>query len=206
MIVHLLRLFILFARNVYGTINKPYITFRKLAETEKDFWQVIYIYIVIFSYFGLVSLARAGLRNPFLLTMEFNILIFGGLSGFAAVILLVYLFAMIYKVHTKITAIILLWSYTLLPTLIWFFGTTILYILLPPPRTLTVQGKIYSIIYIAFSIGLLYWKVILYYLTLRFALRIDLFRIILSSVFIWAYTFLYALIMYRLGIFRIPFI
>jgi len=200
------RLLIFFGKNLVGCINKPYVTYRKLTDEKTDPWQILYIFILVVGYFTFASLLRTGMRNPFLLTIKFNSLFLAFIIGFLLTVLLFVLVGKIVGSQVQPKTIFVLWSYSLLPTIIWFFVTSVLYVILPPPRTLTFLGKIYSVIYVAFSMALLWWKLILYYLTLRFGLRIDLFRITLVSTLVIPCLVGYSLLMYRMGIFRIPFI
>lgn len=199
--------FVLFIRNSAGSINNPYSTFRTLSLKTGNFWQIIYIHLLIFFYFFLSSILKTGLQNPFLLTMKFNSLYLSAYIGFT---LMIGLFYLSYKLFTKrnfsFIPVIVLWSYSLWPTLYWFFATSLMYILIHPPRTLTLPGKIYSLSYLSLSLTLLLWKIILYYLTLRFGLRLGLFQISLISFFIISSLILYSFVMYYLGIFKIPFI
>jgi hypothetical protein len=106
----------------------------------------------------------------------------------------------------NLSTLAVLWGYTLLPTTFWFLATSLLYLILPPPRTDSAAGVAFSIVYLVFSSMLLAWKVTLGYLTLRFGLKLDLARIcgvIVAAAVVWG---LYSLFMYRLGIFRIPFL
>ncbi len=205
-LIKVFRLFILFGRNSAGSLNQPYITYRKLSDEKTDAWQTVFIFLFCLVYFAFASLVRVGVRNPFLLTVKFNSLLLSAGVGFLLVILLLSLAAKIFGQSVTLKATFTLWSFSLLPTIIWFFVTSILYIILPPPRTLSIWGKAYSFLYIAFSLALLFWKLILYYLTLRFSLRIDMVRIFFISLIIFPSLFAYSLLMYKLGIFRIPFI
>jgi hypothetical protein len=205
-IVSLASFFIFFIRNIIGCVNKPYVTYRKLSEQKSGNGQIFYIFLLIIGYFSFASVVKTGLRNPFLLTVKFNLLLITFAIGFLISILIFYLCGSLFKSKFSPIKVVVLWSYSMLPTIIWFFVTSILYVMLPPPRTFSSLGKIYSISFISFSIGLLYWKVILYYLTLRFGLRLELQRImIVSSVFI-PVVIIYSLIAYNLGIYKIPFI
>lgn len=206
--VKILRLAVLFVRNAVGCFFAPYITYRHIATSEKkdDAYQTVFILILTLCYFAFASLVRVGWRNPFILTLKFNSLFLAAAGGFVGIMLFLYLLGKVWGGAGKLCHLVTLWAYTLLPTVIWFFLTSILYILLPPPRTLSIWGKLYSVIFIAVSVGLLFWKMILYYLTLRFGLRLDLFRIVVSTVMIAPIIAVYSILMYRMGIFRIPFI
>ncbi|OGG03903.1 hypothetical protein A2W14_05540 [Candidatus Gottesmanbacteria bacterium RBG_16_37_8] len=203
----LIKPFILFLRNSIGTITSPYVAYRQISQIGQDKRQIIFIHLLIFFYFLLTSVLKIGLKNPFLLTVKFNSLYFSVYLGFALMLCLFYLGYRLLSSQTfPFVRIILLWSYSLWPTLFWFFTTSFFYLILPPPRSISYPGKLYSLSYLAFSLTLLFWKSILYYLTLRFGLRFDLFKIILISLIIIPLVFVYSIFMYRLGIFKIPFI
>lgn len=205
-LLKILKLFILFGKNTWGCINRPYITYRRLTQKSIDAKQTIFIFILAVGYFTFASLLRTGVRNPYLLTIKFNSLLAGGAIGFLGIIACFFILGKLIKANTQLLTIFILWAYSLLPTIIWFFFTSFMFLLLPPPRTLSIWGKLYSVFFIAFSFALLFWKIILYYLTLRFALRLDLFRIIFVSMILTPVFVGYSVLMYRLGIFRIPFV
>lgn len=205
-ILQFIRSFIFFGRNLLGCINNPYITFRRLSVEKSDLEQTVFIPLLVILYFIFVSTLRFGIRNPFFLTVKFNTLLFSSLFGFAMMLGLFYAGGLGLNIKGKIKQIYLLWVYTLIPTLVWFFTTSILYLILPPPRTITFEGKLYSMVFIVFSMSILLWKIILYYLTLRFAFKISLFKIIQISLLVIPAVVIYSLFMYEWGIFRIPFI
>lgn len=201
-----IRNFLLFLRNTVGCINNPYATYRRLADEKGRQWHSTFIFLFSIIYFLFASLVRIGKANPFLLTIQFNTLFLGGVLGFLTIVLSLFLLGKLVGGKGNIQSVFTLWSYTLLPTLVWFFTTSFLYIILPPPRTTSLSGKVYSVVFFSFSLALFFWKVILYYLTLRFGLRIDLFRILFISLVIVLEMVLFSLFMYRLAIFRIPFL
>ncbi|MBI4066970.1 hypothetical protein HY407_01200 [Candidatus Gottesmanbacteria bacterium] len=205
MSIHLFKLFILFTRNLATLINSPYIAFRKLSKGE-EVYQSIFIFLLAFIYFSFASAIRKGIRNPYLLTLELNRLIFFAALGFLFSILLLYKLGKLFGGSANLKGIFLSWSYSLIPTIIWFFVTSISYLLLPPPRTLSAPGQVFSLIFIAFSLALLFWKLVMYYLTLRFSLKLDLVKIMGISLIVAPLFGLYGLLMYRIGVFRIPFI
>lgn len=204
--ITLLEWFVLFVKNTIGTVNAPYETFRKMSFKEESLGQLVFVGLCCIGYFAFASLVRTGLRNPFLLTFQFN-----KLALFSAINFLI-ITVLLFKVGKRVGGIgkyrnvVLSWGYTLIPTLIWFFVTSFIYILLPPPRTLSLPGKIFSIFYIGFSLTMLYWKVVLYYVTLRFSLKLDLKKIGIVSVVFALYIVIFGLTMYKSGIFRILFI
>jgi len=205
-LIKTLRQFFLFGRSAAGCLNNPYITYRKIALEKNNLWPTAFITLFSLAYFEFTGLIRTGFGNPIFLTVKFNSLVLTASIGFIGCVSLFYLLGKLIKKTGSFKTLTVLWSYSLLPTLVWFFVTSCLYLILPPPRTMSILGKIYSVAYIAFSISLLYWKIILYYLTMRFGLKIEIGRIILISVGFVAYLGLFAIISYRLGVFRIPFI
>lgn len=98
------------------------------------------------------------------------------------------------------------WAYTLLPTLIWFYSTLLFYFLIPPPRTISLMGKSFSVFYIAFSASLLIWKLILVYLSIRFSLRVHLYRVTFYFFLYLSFSIPLWILLYKWGISRIPFV
>lgn len=205
-IFHFLHELVIFGRNVTGCMNSPYPTYRRLSVTGTSINQTIFIFLIAVSYFIFVAMVRNGLKNPLLLTVKFNSLIIASGLGFITIVFMIYGLGKKFGGKGTIQRVYLLWTFSLLPTIVWFWTTSILYIVLPPPRTLSISGKFFSIVFVAFSLALFYWKAILYYLTLRFALKMDLFRIVIVSSIIIPVIIVYSIFMYKLGIFRVPFI
>lgn len=200
------RSFILFSRNLVGCINSPYVTYRRLSLEKKDLGQTIFIPFLVILYFIFATTIRSGIRNPYLLSMKFNTLLFVSAIGFASMVGLFYFLGNLFGGKASLRQIYLLWIYSLLPTVIWFFATSFLYLLFPPPRTLSILGKFYSVVFVSFSIAVLLWKIILYYLTLRFSFKIDLWKIIQISLVIAPFIGIYSSVLYRLGISKVPFL
>lgn len=198
--------FLLFTRNTIGCFNSPYTTFRHLAQKEKSLIQTVFIFILVVLYFIFASFIRTGLRNPFLLTVKFNTLLLGATVGFLGMVLVLYYLGRLVGGKGKLSTIFTLWSFSVIPTLVWFLVTSLLYVFFPPPRTLSFLGKLYSVIYIVFSLSVFFWKLILYYLTLRFGQKLDFVKICAVSFLVSVYITLYSVVMYKGGVFRIPFI
>lgn len=198
--------FFSFARTCVGILNSPYVTVRSLSVKQVEFTHTLFVIGLTVFYFTFASLIRTGLRNPFLLTMRFNSLMTGALIGYLGMVFLLAIGAKVMKGQAKVSTLVVLWSYTLLPTFIWFFTTSLLYILIPPPRTLSLAGKVYSSVYVVFSMTVLFWKMVLYYFTLRFGLRLDLLRIAVFTLIAAPFVAIYSIAMYRWGIFRIPYL
>lgn len=197
---------VLFMKISVGCLNNPYTTYRELAQKTEANRLALLVWFLVTVYFLFASLIRNGIQNPYLLTWQFNKLIVAAVIGSAGMIFLIYLLGTRLGGKGNLTGLYRLWTFTLLPTIIWFFLTSLFYLILPPPRTFSLLGKLFSLVFISLSIALLYWKIILYYLTLRFGLKLDLFKIGQITSVVVPVVIVYSLFTYNLGIFRIPFI
>lgn len=191
-------------RNTWGIIHKPYATYRKLV--EDDPLQLVYILALISIYFFLVSPLKIRSFHPFLLTINASRLMTATLSAYILICFFFYAAGKIMNRTVQLGPILLSWGYSLIPTLVWFLVTSVFYVILPPPRQETLPGRLFSLMFLTFSLSLFLWKGLLYYLTLRFALRFDLLRIIIVSFVFFPLLTLYSWWMYQLGIFSIPFV
>ena len=167
-------------------------------EREKDYYQLGIIFLLVFIYFKFIYFLR---NNPYPATFVFIIFLINFLltTGF---------FYLVSKNSGKVNfkSFVFTFSYSLFPTLIWFICNSILYVLLPPPRTLSFLGKGFSIFFVAFSLSLLAWKLILVYLSLRFSSRLGIYRI-LYMIFLYMIWFIPCTIfLYHFKLFRVPFI
>lgn len=205
-LIVILRSVVLFMKISIGCLNNPYVTYRELEKKTEANRSAVLIWFLATFYLLFASLIRNGLHNPYLLTWQFNKLITATVIGSAGIIFLIYLLGTRLGGKGNLIALYRLWSFTLLPTIIWFFLTSLFFLLLPPPRTLSLWGKLFSLVFISLSIALLYWKIILYYLTLRFGLKLDLWKISQITSVVVPVVVIYSLLTYNLGIFRIPFI
>jgi hypothetical protein len=190
--------FIFVIRNFFFLIFFPYKGMRKIS-LEKDYWQIVFIFLLVFIYFKLAYFLRGNLYPA-----TFTFLIF--LVNFFLMIGFFYFLGKVFNRKIKKRALFFTFSYSLLPTLIWFFTTLFFYFILPPPRTFSLAGKIFSIFFITFSLTVFFWKLILFYLAIRFSTGLSFFKIIylIFLFFVW-YT-PYSVLLYYLKIFRVPFI
>lgn len=101
---------------------------------------------------------------------------------------------------------IILSAYSLVPTIVWFFITSSLYFVFPPPRYETFLGTTFSILFIIFSSSILLWRIILWYLTIRFSLKAQFLTILIVMFMYGVWYVPYTFLMYHFRIFRIPFI
>lgn len=194
-----------FGRNMVGIVTRPYETYRRIVYRGTR-WEMLFIGVIVAMYLGIAVIVKTPLFRPFFLTRQFLLL---GTATAATFLFAVSLFWHIGRslgARGNIDGFALGWAYSLIPTSLWFWMTSFLYIVLPPPRTTRWLGVLFSIVYLLVSATLLLWKITLSYLALRFGLRLDLVKIIILSSIVLPILALYSVGMYRLGIFRIPFI
>lgn len=202
----ILKIIILFLKNSLGVLNKPYETYRRLSSGQNSS-QVLLLWFLIGFYLSFSTLLHQGLRvHPLILSLSFSKVFAGTLISYILILTALVLLGRFFGGEGNFKTIFLPWSYSLLPTLLWFWATGFFYFLLPPPRTASFLGQAFSFLFIAFSFGLFFWKGVLYYLTLRFGMKLDFLRIAGVSIILFPAGFFYAILMYRLGIFRVPFI
>lgn len=186
--------FVLFVRTVIGLIFTPYKTMRRISMADK-LPELGWIFILTLVYFLITNTVRFWL---------------GGLMGACGLyiisILLLSIFPAIGTYKERLKKLVYTWTYTLIPTLIWFYSTLLFYFIVPPPRTTSFLGKSFSIFYIAFSGSLLVWKLILVYLSVRFSLRVHLYRVIYYLLLYFALSIPLWIFLYENGISRIPFV
>ena len=179
-------------------IFTPYKTMRKIA-MEKDYFQIFIIFGLVLIYFLGANLFR-GFRYAPILMFSFFLLNF-------FITVLFFTFVSSFFVSERPTrSLIFTLSYSLAPTLIWFISNSWFYYIIPPPRTISIPGMFFSIFFIAFSVSLLLWKIILFYLAIRFSTKLHFFRIVYFLVLYMCFFIAYSVGLYYLRIFRIPFI
>lgn len=186
--------FFLFLKRLIGLIFTPYSSMRKIS--LEGTWHE-YIWILFFTVMY------------FLITNTVHFWINGLVGAFGLYCSTILFFSFLPAPGTskeKMNRLTKTWTYTLLPTLIWFYSTLVFYFLIPPPRTTSLLGKSFSVFYIAFSVSLLIWKLILTYLSIRFSLRIHLYRIIYYILIYLALSIPLWIFLYNVGISRIPFV
>ena len=194
-----------FIRNCWGLIAQPYTTMRRLS-IEGDSVDGFGMWCAVFIGFVFIALLRSRSLHPFLLTYNFGLLTTGVVFTALLTVLGIYVIGKLVGGQGELRTIVVTWSMTLLPTLIWFIAASFSYLVLPPPRNLTILGKLFSLVFIAGSVALFFWKGMLYYLTLRFGMRLSMSKILIVSAIIFPLGVLYSIVMYKVGIFRIPFI
>ena len=196
---------IAFGRNFIGTIVRPYETYRRIVDRASA-WELAYIGLLLALYFTLASLVKTATFRPFLLTKQFILLVSAAAITYVCVVGTVLFAASFVRHQGSGKRFAIAWAYTLLPTVLWFLITSLLYVLLPPPRTTSAAGILFSIVFLVFSATMFFWKMTLAYLALRFSLKLDLAKILVVSAISLPIIGLYSWAMFGLGIFKVPFL
>lgn len=196
---------IAFGRTTYGILIRPYETYRRIVR-HGTLGELPFIAIVLVAYFALASVVRVAEFRPFLLTRQFLALFIGALSGSLVSVGALWVGGAVAGSKPSFSKLLLAWGYTLIPTVVWFVTTSLLFVILPPPRTQSVPGVLFSLLFLVFSAALLWWKITLAYLTIRFGLKFDLVKSIVITVCCAPILAVWAVVMYKAGVFRVPFL
>ncbi len=194
-----------FIRTVVGMVTRPYETYRRIAY-QGSLLESVYIAVLLAFYFAVASLVKTAAFRPFLLTKQFFVLTSATAATYLAVVGLLWFVGNFVGGKGQPSRLALAWAYTLIPTVLWFLVTSLLYVVLPPPRTTSPQGVAFSLLFLVFSATLFFWKGMLAYLTMRFGLKLDLAKILVVAAIATPPLGIYSFVMYRLGIFKVPFI
>ena len=194
-----------FVKNVIGLVTRPYETCRRIVDCGR-FGELIYVVILMAAYFAFASLVKVAAFRPFLLSRQFVVLAAATGTTYVLTVALFWAAGKLVGAQGKLKGLAVCWGYSLLATLTWFLATSILYVILPPPRTTSAAGVLFSILFLIFSVTLFFWKATIVYLTLRFGLRLSLGKIFIVLGLTLPVLGLYSVGMYRFGIFKIPFI
>lgn len=197
--------FLSFVKNVIGLVTRPYETCRRIAD-HGGYGELSYVAILLAVYFAFASLVKVAAFRPFLLTRQFIVLAAATGTTYIFAVALFWTAGKLVGAQGKFKGLAVSWGYSLLATLTWFLATSLLYVILPPPRTTSTAGVAFSILFLIFSVTLFFWKATIAYLTLRFGLRLNLGKILIVLAVTLPILGFYSVGMYRLGIFRIPFL
>lgn len=202
---HLSLSFLLVVHYASGLILYPYKTMRKIV-AEKDYYQVGIIFAFVYGYFLVATAVRQRTFQPLILTSSAFLSFIFFLGTFFLIVSFFYVLSAIFKNKVTLSELIFSFAYSLLPTFFWFLITSLLYYFVPPPRTFSLLGGSFSVVFTIFSLSLLLWRIILYYLSLRFSLKINFYMIVLFTLVFSLWFVPYSYFMYQLKIFRIPFV
>ena len=200
-LVNFLASFFVLLKRFILLIISPYKTMRKISY-EKDYYQPIIIISLVFIYFKFIYYLRDKIYPATLIYFLFiiNVLL---------TVIFFYLLSKLFSNNKKeitFSSFVFTFSYSLFPTIIWFLSTSILFIFLPPPRTFSILGKGFSIFFVAYSMSLLIWKLIIGYLAMRFSSKQNFFKIIYMIILYLIWFIPYSIFLYQFKLFRIPFI
>lgn len=194
-----------FVHTAIGLVTRPYEAVRSTVERGNPF-ELVFVGLLLGAYFALASVVKVAGFRPFLLTKEFIVLAAATLITYVLAVSLFWTAGKMVGAEGKLRGLAVAWGYSLLPTLVWFLATSILYVLLPPPRTTSTQGVLFSVLFLIFSATLFFWKITIGYLSLRFGLRLSLGKIFIVLAITIPILGAYSFGMYRLGIFKVPFL
>ncbi len=176
----------------------PYKTMRKIA-AKPDTYPIFLLHLAIFGYFCWADQLRNYQFAPLTVFILFE-MIFSLSTAFFIVM------GRIFKIKTAFSTVFVTLSYTLLPTLLWFIVTSILYSILPPPRTLSTLGIVFSLVYITFSLCLLFWKLLLWFLAIRYATQLSFYRVMYAILLHITLSIPFFMLLNSFRLFRVPFI
>ena len=194
-----------FIRTLVGIVVRPYETYRRII-LKGTSWELLFVGALLSVYFTVNAIVKTPAFRPFVLTRHFVKTSVAVLVTALFVSWLLWIVGKCFGGKGEYKRFLLGWSYTLIPTLCWFFFTSLLYVIIPPPRTTHPTGGALSLVFLTISAVLFFWKIILSYLSLRFGLKLDLVRILGILLICAPVIGIYSIGMYRLGIFRVPFL
>lgn len=198
LLTELIEAVVMVGRRCVQLIFYPYKTMRQIAQETHDL-QIAIIFGTIFLYYLLVPSIRPEVESP---VVQFSLVLF----HYLMTVTFIAFFGRFLSSEISVRSLLFLFAYALIPTIIWFFLTSFLFALLPPPRTLSLLGKVFSVVYITISISLLAWKVMLWYLAVRFGTKLRFFTILFLAILYLAVVIPYSFYLYHFGLFRIPFL
>lgn len=185
-------------RYLFFLIFYPHRAMRKIVQ-EKDVNQIFIIFLFVFLYFKFAYYLK---DKPYPATFLFLVFI---LSFFLTVFFF-YGLTRLFNKKAKLGSFIFTFAYSLFPTLLWYGSNSILFIILPPPRTTSILGLSFSIFYLIFSISVFIWKIMLNYLALRFATGFSFWRILYFLLLYLSVFFPYFFLLSFFRLFFIPMI
>lgn len=192
-------------KNLLGTITHPYLTWKHL--TREHYLPSVLMFFTAIAIFNFRAPLKSGLPDSAqtaFLTIITNLIT--SIGGYLIVTLLITSLARYFKSQVKFTLILQIWIYSYLPTVIWFLTTQSAYLLLPPPRTSSPLGIIFTIIYLAFSLSLLVWKLLLLWLTFQIPANLSPQQSFVSTLIVILTVACYWYLFFRQHLWGIPFL
>jgi len=197
---------IIFIHHINGLIFRPYKAIRKISQ-EDDKLQLLIIFGFIYLYFIYGNIIRNKTIHPFIISTKTSINVFFFTLTFLLVTSYFYTFAkLITDQQQRYRSYLFTFTYSMLPTYIWFIITSTLYLLIPPPRTASFPGLVLSGLFLVFSLTMFFWRINLLYLSIRFSSKMSFYQIVFSQVIFSLWFIPYCYFLYQMRVFRIPFI
>lgn len=192
--------FIQFFRRVFLLVVSPYKTMRTIY-FDGTYKETYFIFMMIFIYFNLSNYVKNETSNPVLLLAIVLVQLIMTISFFG-------IFSKIINLNKKFyfKKYFTLFSYSLIPTIVFFYVNTLLYGILPPPRSNTVLAEIFSIMFISFATSIFFWKIIILYLAVRYSTALKFFTILYTILIYISIVLPYSILLLKLNLFRIPFL
>ncbi len=207
LLISIIASIILLFRNVFRVFKDPYTAMRDISK-EKDTLQVVFILAICCTYFAYAASIRHKTINPFVITTSAMASSIGFLVTFGLSVGFLYVSGRVLRVSQKEVVLRLcsLSAFSLIPTLLWFYATSTLFLLLPPPRQSTALGIFFSIVFVIYSLILLNWRLMLLYITIRFSLKTTFVTTLKIAALYLLLMMPYSIMLYKIGLFRVPFI
>lgn len=187
-----------------GLITYPYKTIRSVLNLSCNN-QIIILFLISYIYFILSSITRNNNKLYevlFIANRSWIVFIF----NYCITIIFFYTISILLHSKTKLIYLIKSFALSMIPTLIWFYSTLFLYILYHPG---IIGGNILyglSVLYIIFSLVLLFWRFQLLYISVRLSTGLSFFKLIYAILLFIIWYIPYSILLYYLGIFRVPFL
>lgn len=187
---------ILGVKESWGLMFYPYKIVRRLVLSGDAHLFFIYS-VILFVFFVFQSRIKPLALNAYesFLLFWFNLFLS---------CLFFYIFLRIHNQGLNFATVVSVYSSSLLPTILFFYSNLFFYYLLPPPRTLSLTGLGFSYVYLTWVSALVFWKLSLVYLCLRFLGRLSFFNVIYLIVLYISVFSVYYLYLYQIGFIRLP--
>ncbi len=193
-------------KNILGTFAHPYLTWKHITRDQYYLPSLLVITIAIAA-FNIRAPIKEGLPDSAptaITTLISNLSI--SIIGFLLIAYLIYSLCRYFNSRVNFLTIASVWAYSYIPTLIWFLITQGAYVLLPPPRTTSLAGILFTLLYISFSVSLLAWKLLLLWLTFQIPGRLLPTQAFIATTVTAIFVTFYWYVFYTLGLWGIPFL
>ncbi len=196
LVVNMVVYLVLCLRKIFGLIFFPYQTMRRIILYPSS--ELFYL----FSFLLFIFFIFQERLKPLRFSGYQNFLIF--LLNFFISCLFFYFLLRIFNKNLDFKTIVAGYSATLFPTVLFFFFNLFSFYFFPPPRSFSLPGYAFSYVYLGVVMLLVFWKIMLIYLFLRFAGRIRFMQVFFVIALYLAVFSPFYLGLYFLQIIRLP--